>query len=124
MLDAVFPSRPQAFNEMRYLYWRKRMVRTWEQAAKRRYWRLIAAEKLKLYQLGYTRLEVHVWSRHFNQPDNPRANERLLSYYSQGSMNYENPVSFDRSRTSHNLHYVKLHTYGSCECKTLVIHLH
>lgn len=95
MADA-FPRAPDEFSEMRWFYIRLRFCRQWESAAKRRWWRKIAREKARLYRLGYGILEVHLWSRYWGNPANPRYGERLVSYYEvRRSVGFE-PVGFLR----------------------------
>ncbi len=68
------------------LYFTLRNCRPWDTAARRRIYRVIAAEKKRLYLSGVPYIEVHLWCRCLCNPRNERSTIRLQAYYRQGQL--------------------------------------
>lgn len=71
---------PPMFSELRNLYWWLRLVRGWDLAAQRRYYRKIEGEKKRLRGVGVQDEEIRLVCRYLANPLNTRALERLQAY--------------------------------------------
>lgn len=71
---------PPMFSELRNLYWWLRLVRGWDLAAQRRYYRKIEGEKKRLLCAGVQEEEIRLVCRYLSNPLNMRALERLQAY--------------------------------------------
>lgn len=65
------------------LYWMLRYHRGRSQAARRRYYRYIEAEKNRLFLAGFDREEIRLLCRHLSEPRNIHAESAFLAYAAQ-----------------------------------------
>lgn len=61
------------------LYWMLRYHRGRSQAARRRYYRYIQAEKNRLFLAGFDREEIRLLCRHLSEPRNIHAESAFLA---------------------------------------------
>jgi hypothetical protein len=71
---------------LRNYYWQLRYLRPYDQAARRRYYRLIAVEKKRLHEEGVDFEEVRLFCRWMANPRNQSAEQRFLNYSLQGRL--------------------------------------
>ena len=69
--------------DLRNLYWMLRYKRAWDSAARRRYYRKIAAEKKRLHSAGVDQEEVRLLCRYLANLKNKNAELRWRAYVQQ-----------------------------------------
>lgn len=65
------------------LYWMLRYKRDRDQAARRRYYRYIEAEKNRLFSAGFDREEIRLLCRYLSNPHSKHAERAFLGYAAQ-----------------------------------------
>ena len=68
---------------LRHLYWMLRYRRSWDTAARRKYYRRIAKEKRQLVEAGVDQEEVRLLCRYLSNLDNRNAETRWKAYAAQ-----------------------------------------
>lgn len=79
-------NRALIFCKLRNLYWFLRNCRTWDGACRRKRYRQIRLEKIRLLAAGVSQIELHLQCRVSTNPHNSNYQQRLASYYAQGSL--------------------------------------
>jgi hypothetical protein len=74
---------PPWSDELRRLYWHLRNARPWDTAQRRRFYRLIAAEKKRLHAEGVPQIELHLVTRLLCNPRNNNYRMRYANYVKQ-----------------------------------------
>ena len=74
---------PPWSSNLRNFYWFLRYKRVWDSAARRRYYRRIAAEKKRLQETGVDREEVRLLCRYLANLKNHNAELRWKAYAAQ-----------------------------------------
>lgn len=76
-----FYQQPDEFRQLAALYWKLRMIRPWDQAGRRRWYRAIRVERDRLEASGIDAELIRLYCRHMAAPvaDSP-ALRRLMAY--------------------------------------------
>lgn len=77
----LFYKGPSAFIDLRHFYWKLREVRSFDNAARVKWYRRIKKEKDRLVQLGFSSEHIRLYCRYMSNPqmDSP-ALRRLWAY--------------------------------------------
>lgn len=74
---------PSYASQLSNHYWMLRYKRGRSAAARRRYYRYIKAEKIKLFSMGFDKEEIRLLCRYLSNPSNIHAEQAFLAYSAQ-----------------------------------------
>lgn len=74
-------SLPKWAGTLANLYWHLRACRSWDSAERRKWYREIGKEKIKLVNAGVIAIELHLTCRVLASPRSQTAKERFHSYF-------------------------------------------
>jgi len=76
----IFYRHPEAFANLRNLYWSLRQVRQFDQAGRRYFYRQIRVERDRLESIGFSAEHVRLYCRWMKSPNNEVRQARVVAF--------------------------------------------